>query len=304
MKSPNVLTRANAIDKLGRMKSRTSTEKIIAQLGTGEPEIISVSVRALGKIGSTEALTALLKRLSVLAKKSLITRTTAETALIQFGEGAAPALIASGWEQDHPKIKAIILEALSRLGAEEALPLAIHNLQNVSPEVRAKALKVLSALTWNLEDFDGGYVMPLLTDDSWFVRLHATKVLGSLRYEKAAGVLGGLLFDENWQVRNGAATALGSIGGKGIDVFRTILAQEDRYAKESICEEIERTDLVTRLIGNLESADPGDYERSSELLWTMCSLNFRTQCEAYAEWGENEKIRAELNHILQETGAK
>lgn len=302
LKSDNILTRAGAIDTLAKMKSQQSTDRIIAMLGSNDPELISVSLRALGKIGREEGLSAILSRLPYLVRKSLVTRKTAEAALIQFGEEGAPQMIDSCWVHDHPKVKSILLEALSRLCPVEALPLAIHSLQNVNPEVKAKALKVISAIAWNLEDFDGDILIPLITDRSWFVRLNAARALGKLRCEKAAGALGGLLTDGNWQVRNATATALTSIGEKGIEIFRAVLREEDRYAKESICEEIERTNLVTRLIQHLASDEPEDRARSREILQTMCSLNFRTQVRDYAKWGERENIQAELNKILSETG--
>ncbi|MEW6215077.1 MAG: HEAT repeat domain-containing protein, partial [Nitrospirota bacterium] len=242
LKSRNIITRASAIDKLGKMLSKSSTDKLIDMLKTKDAETISVAVRSLSKIGSLKGLKGILEHLPDLFKKSLVARKTIETSLINFGIDAVPILIEYGKKHDDPKITASILEVLSALQAKEGLYFAIDDLTHRDAEIRAKALNAIGTI--GSVDFDGGRVVPLLDDSVWFVRLQAAKALGNLRYKKAATMLGGLLLDENWQVRNAAAMALTKFGDVSIDIFRRVLRYKDLYAKETVCEEIEKTNFV------------------------------------------------------------
>jgi len=122
--------------------------------------------------------------------------------------------------------------------------------------------------------------------------------LGHLRYEKAIDRLGILLLDENWQVRNASAHALATIGDASIDVFLGILRHVDRYSKESVCEEIERTNLVQKLIDHLKSDDHKIYEQSKEILSMMHSLNFSTPLYEYIKGEGEERIIKEIDLIL------
>ncbi len=105
-------------------------------------------------------------------------------------------------------------------------------------------------------------MVSLLDDPVWFVRLQATKALGNLKYKKAIDILGGLLLDKNWQVRNAAALALTNLEDDSIDIFLRVLKYKDAYAKESVCEEIQKTNFISRLIENLRSDQKEIYEKS------------------------------------------
>ena len=131
---------------------------------------------------------------------------------------------------------ASVLEVLSHLGAQEALPFALSQLRHTNAEVRARALKAIGTIAVDLTGFDGGQLVPSLHDSVWFVRLQAANALGNINYKKAPYELGKLLLDEKWQVRNAAAVALGKIGDASLDIFLDILNSTDLYAKQSVCE--------------------------------------------------------------------
>ncbi|MCM8781162.1 MAG: HEAT repeat domain-containing protein, partial [Candidatus Omnitrophica bacterium] len=327
LKCRNIITRASAIDKLGKMLSALSTYKLISMFKSKNPEIISVTVRSLSNIGTTEALKGILEYLPDLYEKWLITRKVVETSLLKFGQSAVPILLEYGRRLSNPKILAIILDVLSHLDDKMSLPLAIDNLKHESAEVRAKSLKIIEALVDKLEDSDivkvillldepiwldigdtmsdtvkvmTRRVLSLLDDPVWFVRLYAVKALGKMQYLKAtAELLGGLLLDENWQVRNAAAITLTRFDTMdAIDTFLRVLRYNDRYAKEIVCEEIEKTNFVYKLIENLGSSDKNIYEKSKEILNIMHSLNFSTPLYEYMKNGRNDKIKGEINLIL------
>lgn len=298
LRSRNIITKASAIDKLGKMQSVSSRNKLINMFKSKNPEIISVTIRSLANIGTIEGLKGILKHLPDLYEKWLITRKTIETAFLKFGQPAVPILLEYGKKQSNPKVLAIILDVLSHLCDKMSLPLAIDNLRHENAEVRAKALKVIETTADKLEDSDVAKVISLFEDPVWFVRLRAAKALGNLRYEKAATMLGGLLLDENWQVRNASAMALTKFEDISVEIFLKALRHKDRYAKESICEEIEKTNFVYRLIENLDSSDRNIYEKSKGILNIMHSLNFSTPLVEYMKKGENDKIKSEINLIL------
>ncbi|MEW6068718.1 MAG: HEAT repeat domain-containing protein [Nitrospirota bacterium] len=298
LESRDIITRASAIDKLGRMSSESSADKLINMLKSENPEIISVTVRALGNIGYLKGLRSILEILPSIYEKWLITRRTLGTSILKFGQPAVPMLLDYLKKTTNTKIIAIILDVLSHLYDKNSLPFALCYLEHEDAEVRAKALKVIETTANGTEDSTKAKIIPLLDDPVWFVRLQAVKAIGSVRYKKAVDTLGALLFDENWQVRNAAATSLTKFEANSIDIFLRALKQKDVYAKQSICEELEKTNFISRLIENLNSDSKEIYEKSKEILKIMHSLNFSTPLFEYLKRVENGKIKDEINFIL------
>lgn len=303
LKSTRVLTKAAAVDKVGKMLSEFSTGKLINILNTeNDPEMLTVTIRALCRNSYREGLKAIMDRLPHLYKKALISQKTIETSLIHFSADAIPLMVAYGRKYGDPKITASILEVLSRL---PAIPMSLYfagaNLRAYDAEVRARAIKVLGRHEASESVLHPALLLPLLEDPVWFVRLQAAKALENLRYERAADKLGTLLLDQNWQVRNAAARALTHIGDASLDVFLDILRYKDRYAKGSICEEAEKTNFTQRLIENLTSPDRSVYEKSREILRIMHSLNFSTPLYDYLNSGKNAAVKHEIASLVLET---
>ena len=299
LKSANVITRASAIDKLGKMQSVSSADKLVYMLDSKDIEIVSVAVRSLSRIGCMEGLKGILERFPELLQKSLVARKTTEVFLLNFGPRAVPVLTDHARKTDIPGIKASLLEVLSQMRDKEALPLAIQNLKNENAEVRAKALKVIATTAVDVESFDWEEVVPLASDPVWFVRLHASRALGNKKYKKAANVLAGLLFDESWHVRNAGAMALTQMGDTCLDIFLDVLRSSDPYVKGSVCEELQKTNYVNNLIENLSSDDTDIYTKSSEILDIMYSMNFRTPFIRYMDKGEDNRIKEKIEGILE-----
>lgn len=304
LKSRNSLTRALAIDKLGKMKSISSIDKIADQLKSRNPEIITVAIRALANIGTPESLKTILNHLPLIYEKWLITRKAIENSILKYDQEAVPFLIDYLKNTDNPKIIAIILDILSHLPTESVLPIALNYLHHENNEVRAKALKLLETSADKLEMSQIEKIISLLKDPIWFVRLHALRALKKIKGNKVHYALATSLFDSHWQVRNEAATALARLGDAALDIFLQALHYEDRYAKETICEEIEKTGLVRQLIENLASENGNKYKKSKEILTIMHSLNFSTPLLEYMKSGEKEKVKEEINKILENNKPK
>jgi len=298
--SRNIIVKSSAAAKLGRMRCEASAEKLIPLLDGQAAEIIPVTVRALSKIGTPEALDAVLRRLPELHSRSVVSRKSIESSLLHFGQVGVKALVRYGGGYDSAVAKASVLEVLAMLAAPEALPFAFGNLGHEDPEVRAKALKAVGTAGGDLSSADKDRLLPLLDDDVWFVRLQAAKALGILRHDAAVPLLASRLLDANWQVRNAAATALVQTSDNAIDIFLDTLGTTDRYAKESVCEEIQKTGFVHRLIDNLASPWGQSREKSAEILRIMAQLGYGTPLREYMDRGADERVRHALLPIVRQ----
>jgi HEAT repeat protein len=300
----NIQMRALGIDKLGRMKSEASLPKLIALLDDKNSEIVSVVVRSLSKIGGRAALQAIVERLSVILDRSIVTRKAMGMALQTFGADAIPALIEQNAGRDNLWVMSCILDILSRLPADpRAVHLAAAHLSSTNVEVRSKALKVLGRaenirIVHNLPEL----ILPLLQDPVWFVRLQAIRSIRALGTEGALAPIGKLIFDENWQVRNEAVQACTVLGECSLDTFLEVLTGTDRYAKDSVCEEIEKTNFSEQLINNLKASDRVLQRKSRQVLEIMHSLGFSTPLSVYLEQEGDEKGK-ELIRSMMKTGS-
>jgi hypothetical protein len=77
------------------------------------------------------------------------------------------------------------------------------------------------------------------------------------------------------------------------------LKYDDRYARESICEEAARTNYTHRLLQNLTNSEETAHKKSLEMLTIMHSLHFSAPLYHYAESGQNDAIKTEINMILE-----
>src|SRR5512147_89885 len=296
----NVHVRSMSIDKLGKMKSTSSVSKLAGLLDAEEPEIVSITVRTLNKIGSQEALLAISTRLPSLLDGSVVASKTVQTALLAFGPDAVQHLVEMQDWRDSPRVISSRLEILSRLPAEVgSARLAIKYLSNPDAEVRSKALKVLGRTENNrFAPNLPALIIPLLGDPVWYVRLQAIRSASALKCTEADVPIARLIYDRNWQVRNEAARAVIMQGQSSLDVMLEVLGGTDRYAKDSVCEEIEKTGLSAQLIANLKGNDPDLQKKSRKILEFMRSLGFSATLEAYlgngAVKGGKEHVREPL----------
>jgi HEAT repeat protein len=299
IQSMNKVEKESAIDKLGRMEHEESTTKLLPLLDETDPEILSVTVRAISKLGSRDGLKKVVEMLPGLLGQSLVARRTLETALLNFGADAVPVLIEQHGEHLAPQVVSSVLEILSHFPPEtRAVFLAIERLKDPDPEVRSRALKVLGRAEKNLPEHLPSLIIPLLSDPVWFVRLQAVKAARALGCEQAAAPLGRLLFDENWQVRSGAALALTGLGDCAVDVFLDALTLYAADTKEDVCEEIEKTGFTRRLIENLAGSDSAVRTKSREILVIMHALGFSAPLVEFLRTGVDEQASQVIRKIL------
>jgi HEAT repeat protein len=252
-------------------------------------------------MGSKEGLRAVVDKLPFLLRQSLVARKTIETALLNFGPAAVPVLIDEHGESADPLVASCVLNTLSHFSPDtRAVFLAIERLSDADPEVRSRALRVLARAEKNLPAHLPTLVLPLLSDPVWFVRLQAVKAAGALPSEQAATAMGKLLFDPNWQVRSGAALALAELGDSAVDVFLDALTHYDAHARESVCEELDRTGFTGRLIANLTSPEAAVREKSRQILTIMRTAGFTARIAEYLRTAADDRTRSALRELLAE----
>ena len=261
--------RGRAARWLGRIGSRLAIPDVVRLLDDSSPRVRTAAIDALGSLASfrdDQSLQGLLRLLDRLgqgragAEGSLrpdLPFPALTSALAAHGSEAVPALIAR-LRSGQDVVRAIAADALANIPERpaHATDALLDALRDVDPEVRARAARAV-ARTGSADPLIP--VIHALGDRVWFVRLQAARALGSLGYPRAAGALVTALLDESWQVRAAAADALRRLGPSAMMTLAdTLLASRDRYAKEQIVEELQRTPMLRQQIDALEDeADTG-----------------------------------------------
>jgi HEAT repeat protein len=293
-----------AADKLGRIGDPSAIEPLFQLLNHKKSEVATVALRALCRIGTNNALHHVLFALPTLLKDRSVTVKAIQTSLFLFGPWAGEELLQYAGKTDDPEILAVILETLIAFPARrEIFEFTLTKLAHKDPEVRGKALRVLAHSDSESSSCDPQVFLPLLSDPVWFVRLQAAKTIGKIRCEKFIEMLKKLALDERWQVRDAATLSLVEIGEASVDAFLELLETTDRYAKESISEEIQRTGFVLDLIEYLGGADLERKAKAERILTSMHQVGFSTPLREAIETSKNRpEISAELTKILQTGG--
>jgi hypothetical protein len=104
-------------------------------------------------------------------------------------------------------------------------------------------------------------LLTLLDDSEWFVRLHATRALAECRAFPLEA-LGRRLTDTNWRVREAAAQVVSARGQEGIRfLLAHFRATDDRYSREQVVEQLERTGLIPSLLTAFDEPGAGEETR-------------------------------------------
>ena len=299
LNSRKVIARAAAVSKLGRMESSRSAGPLLVMLDTENPEIIALTVRALGKIGDTAVLLKLMNKLPALLNKDLVTKKTIDSSLVAAGPRITPILLGYGKTCKDKGMIASLLGILSAFPVNrEVYDFAVSHLAHTDPEVRTKALKVIAPCEKELGILHEGVLPPLLKDPVWFVRLQAVRTLGSQQQKENSQAIANLLLDEKWQVRNAAAMALTLLGEGAIDAFLTLLKSNDRYAKESVCEEMQKSNFVDILLELLTNSQGTNVVKAREILTVMAACGFSSPLKEFVATTKDAIRAKEINLII------
>jgi hypothetical protein len=297
---------SSAANKLGRIGDPSAIEPLTDLLNHEKSEVATVAFRALCRIGTNNALRHVLASLPNLLENKNITVKAIQTSLLLFKPWAGDSLLQYARTIDHSEILALILEILLTFPVNrEITELALTMISHPDPEVRAKALRVIARNGIDAASYDSKAFLKLLSDPVWFVRLQAAKTIGKIKCDNFIEMLKKLALDERWQVRDAATLSLVELGDASLDTFLALLETPDRYAKESISEEIQRTGFVQNLIEYLGGSDIERKDKAKHILTSMHKVGFSTPLREAMESGTSRPdISKELaNIILAETVA-
>lgn len=295
-----------AADKLGRMGDPTAIEPLFKMLKHKKAEVATVALRAMCRIGTKQTLQLVLEEVPLLIKNEKVSIKAIQTSLLLFEPWAGELLLAFAGRMNDPIVIALILETLTAFPAgTEMFTFALTQLTHPDPEVRGKALRVLARAESESFVCSPDVFTHVLNDPVWFVRLQAAKAIGTMKCENFIEMLKILALDERWQVRDAATFSLVSIGDASIDTFLELLETPDRYAKESISEEIQRTGFVLDLIEYLGRADNEKRAKAERILTLMHQLGFSSSILEYVQTHKNRPdITVELTKILRTGGVQ
>jgi HEAT repeat protein len=257
------VARAEAAENLGIVSDAASWTLLAETLDDPHLTVRSVAARALARIKEPASFAALVRKLQsvALGEGRGISVRCLRMALSRYPVRHAAEL--SGMLQ-HPhgliRLQAadVIATMVGRAGSSGSIPGSIVEifLQRLivdrNPEVRARAADVIG----HVDDLWAGPALALLLEDAeWFVRLHATRALVN-HASAPVEALNRRLIDSNWRVREAAVQTL---AGQGRDGMRSLLAHflktQDRYSREQVAEQIERTGLIPSVLKAF--GDPG-----------------------------------------------
>jgi hypothetical protein len=205
--------RAEAMEKLGRLRSTKAVAPLVESLSRESPAIRHVAVRALGRIAAPEALEPLLDELERADEAGLKVVTQA---VVGYGWGCVPALLR---RLERPGAHAEReVSILGRLRAQEAVPRLIELLDAApTPHLRAAAAAALGATAHP----DGlPALLRALSDPMREVRAQAAWALGRVGDPRAVEPLDAALGDGYLWVRLRAAESLAALGEGGLAALR------------------------------------------------------------------------------------
>jgi HEAT repeat protein len=259
------LVRAKSAENLGVIRHQPSWPLLVKALEDPHPDVQSVAVRALAGMGEPKSFLPLVEQLHAVIQKpsTHLSLRSVKSALVSFPLSQAPQLLPT-LKHPHPRLRFLATDIIREMvereaGAKEDFALDVtrftpelaeHFLSQLSfdgnPDVRARAAPTLA----RLPDLRATpLLVTLLEDPQWFVRLHAVRALAQRKFLSQAGAIARRLSDSTWMVREAATRTLLGFGRVGTDQLSAyFLETDDRYSREQIADEMQRTGLIPAIL--------------------------------------------------------
>jgi hypothetical protein len=217
LRSRVALRRARGAYLLGLARQQSDVGLLLPLLADRSAEVRLVAARSLGSLGDPAAATALFEALGPVHGHPGIPSTAAAEALLNFGTGAMPAVIAALSADDVTQ-----REVATLVAAEGALSAAAPHLRSLlagDPEldVRISAARALGAVGGP----DDVSALAAFTESarSTELRRAAVQALGELGHPDAAPVLTWLLSDPDVRLAQHSGDALVQLGPAGVQAL-------------------------------------------------------------------------------------
>jgi len=286
------LERARAAENLAAIRHRGSWPLLVKALQDPHPDVREVALRGLGTLAEPESFPALAERLQTVILKpdtpGLAFRTV-KAAIVNFPLSMAAELIPTLRHQ-HRRIRFlttdVIREMVEKSAASEygftlnernlsgeLVELFLNNLSyDENPDVRARAAPVIAYM----RDIRAVPVLlSLLEDPEWFVRLHTVRALAKPKFETQLPEIARRLADPRWMVREAAVRTLQAFGPEGNALlYDYFLGSEDRYSREQIADEWQRTGVIPSLLAQYAGGRDGREHRVLEQMAHMGKTSY------------------------------
>lgn len=215
--------KAESASHLGAMRTERAVPSLISVLSSSNPEVKLSALNALSKVGTPEAIEAVVDYLST--DHELEAAGVAEV-ILKSKQAFSPYL--GSWlqrgEPDIPRLTCLI-DLVGVIREEKAVPALLGYLSHADPHVRARAARSLG----NIGDDDACSKLAVaLFDDDSGVQMEAALALGRARCSDAIPLLKACLLEPNPEMRMNCALALSQLGEKG----QAALEEEIEAAEE------------------------------------------------------------------------
>ncbi|MDQ1275465.1 MAG: hypothetical protein QG610_1039 [Euryarchaeota archaeon] len=205
--------RLHTVRALSRLGDERAVSPLVKRLDDKVLEVRIAAASALGDLESRNTVDPLLKKLEDIRMKdsSVELQKQIIVALGKIGDTKALDAILSILDSPYPDIRKHAAESLGNLGDERAVFPLVEKLSDIRPEVRNASAYALGKIG------DEQAVEPLLEmlkEKNPELRITAVYALGNLRAPQAINPLINMLDDNNPWVRKCAAEALGKSGDK------------------------------------------------------------------------------------------
>lgn len=242
-------TRVSAAQAVAALRLETTLPNLVRGIDDPDEEVSYAAAGALGRLNHPEGADAIMGRISAEARLN-------NSRLASFVENMTCNLqdvFRKHLQREDPQARywsaTLIGEKQMVELVEDVRPL----LDSPNPNVRAAACECVGELRIPLTD---RWVAHLMDDEMWFVQSHAAKALGQLGAAWAVEDLAQLLFSGEWWVRQNAADALIQLGSDSADAVEPLLWSEDRFARNTAVEVLERIRWIPTMLGRATRDDP------------------------------------------------
>lgn len=240
MRKPGVVRKAESAYHLGMMRSKRAVPSLIEALGSARrPEVVFSCLNALSKVGTTEALEAVVNHLATAPE--LETLRVAEVILErkqEFSDYLEQWLERVGTDTGRV---ILLVNLMGAMKSARSVPVLVGFLKHDDARVRARSAFSLGTIG----DFTTcDDLVEAMDDEDAEVRAESAEALGKLQCEDAIPRLEQGLDDQDLSVKMNCAVALSRLGERGRAVLEEVLFTTEEIQVEVAAEVLDT--LVVR----------------------------------------------------------
>jgi hypothetical protein len=262
--------RMRACYLLGLIQAKSSVQNLSSVLFDYNRKVATAAIIALGEIREAEALPSLFQ---FFTKCSFSHAWLVAAILPTFGSqiygDVKPHLLSPLLSTEKT---VLLLKVITNLKIGESFnDVKAMYVISKNLDIRVNALKAIGSIN----DLSAvKLVFEALSDPAWEIRAVACNIVGDMSLKGAAYRLIPLLKDESWFVRKNAAQALLHLGKIGKMTLVGYLEIDDAFARDIIVHTLEENGIVEEAIENAEAADPVQQKEGRQILRALARKGY------------------------------